>query len=73
MKTRPSVLLLTTLTAALGCGLSSTAQPVIYQEGFNTDGEAGSPPRYTTLGRDVYEVDRLKAEVDPNTQQAGPV
>jgi len=46
---------------------------LIYQEGFNTDGEAANPQRYTTIGRDVYTVDRLKTEVDTNTMQLGPV
>src|SRR5438477_801695 len=73
MKTKFSVLL-TTLLAATECFVfSSAAQQLIYQEGFNTDGEAANPKRYTTTGRDVYTVDRLKLEIDPNTQQLGPV
>src|SRR5881392_4218245 len=72
MKTKFTVLL-TTLLAAADCFVSSSAaQQVIYQEGFNTDGEAANPQRYTTTGRDVYTVDRIKAEVDPATQQLGP-
>src|SRR5438477_823984 len=72
MKTKFSVLL-TTLLAATECFVfSSAAQQLIYQEGFNTDGEAANPQRYTTTGRDVYTVDRIKAEVDPATQQLGP-
>src|SRR5438046_3782547 len=72
MKTKFTVLL-TTLLAAADCFVSSSAaQQVIYQEGFNTDGEAANPQRYTTTGRDVYTVDRIKAEVDPATHQLGP-
>jgi len=48
------------------------AQQLVYQEGFNTDGEAAKPQRYTTTGRDLYTVDRIKAEVDPATAQLGP-
>src|SRR2546427_4983678 len=71
MKTKFTVLL-TTLLAAAGCFVfSSAAQQLIYQEGFNTDGEAATPQRYTTTGRAVYTVDQLIA-LDPNTQQRGP-
>ena len=67
-------ILLTTVVAVTVCFVApSTAQQLIYQEGFNTDGEAANPQRYTTIGRDIYTVDRLKAEVDPATQQLGPV
>ena len=59
--------------AATLCLMSPVAaQQLVYQEGFNTDGEAANPQRYTTTGRDVYTVDRIKAEVDPATQQLGP-
>src|ERR1043166_1046374 len=62
------------LALALGLCLVSplAAQQLVYQEGFNTDGEAATPKRYTTTGRDVYTVDRIKTEVDPATQQLGP-
>ena len=73
MKTKFTILL-TTVVAVTVCFVApSTAQQLIYQEGFNTDGEAANPKRYTTIGRDVYTVDRIKAEVDPATQQQGPV
>src|SRR3954452_7890734 len=49
-----------------------SAQPFIYQEGFNNDGEAASPKRYTTLGRDVYEIPRIRSELN-NTDQLGPI
>jgi len=55
---------------ALGA-LSSPAQELIYQEDFETDGEAANPQRYTTVGKDVYEIDR-KAELN-NQDQLGPV
>src|SRR5881394_1739085 len=57
--------------------LSAFAQTLIYQEGFNTDGETNVPPRYTTIGRDVYEVPRIKSELVPNNaalwDQKGPI
>ena len=69
MKTKFTVLL-TTLLVATDCFVfSSAAQQLIYQEGFNTDGEAASPQRYTTTGRAVFTVDQL----DPVLLQAGPV
>ncbi len=60
------------LAAALCLTFPIAAQQLVYQEGFNTDGEAANPQRYTTTGRDVYTVDRIKAEVDQATQQLGP-
>src|SRR5436190_9480142 len=72
MKTKFTVLFATLLAATECFVFRSAAQQVIYQEGFNTDGEAANPQRYTTTGRDVYTVDRIKAEVDPATQQLGP-
>src|ERR1041385_2207624 len=57
--------------------LTSLAQTLIYQEGFNTDGETNVPPRYTTTGRDVYEVPRIKSELVPGNaalwDQKGPI
>src|SRR4051794_30709670 len=50
----------------------ASAQEVIYQEGFNDDGEAASPKRYTTTGRDVYEIPRIRSELN-NTDQLGPI
>src|SRR5213594_55166 len=52
--------------------LSVSAQTLIYQEGFNSDGETNSPPRYTTTGRDVYEVPRIRSELN-NADQKGPI
>src|SRR2546430_12195760 len=73
MKTKFTILL-TTVVAVTVCFVApSTAQQLIYQEGFNTDGEAANPQRYTTIGRDVYKIGRLKTEVDTNTMQLGPV
>jgi hypothetical protein len=51
---------------------SVSGQTLIYQEGFNTDGETNVPPRYTTTGRDVYEVPRIQAELG-NYDQKGPI
>src|SRR6266566_5685918 len=57
----------------LACSVS--AQTLIYQEGFNTDGETNVPPRYTTTGRDVYELPRIQAEIAApnNFDQKGPL
>src|SRR5262245_32552358 len=52
----------------------AVAQTVIYQEGFNTDGEAATPQRYTTTGRFKSEYPHDPAVVMPSTSdQAGPV
>lgn len=58
--------------AALGA-LSAQSQELIYQEDFETDGEAANPKRYTTVGREAYEVPRILAELDPATGQLGPI
>jgi len=58
---------------ALGClAVSTQAQTLIYQEGFNNDGETNSPPRYTTVGRNVFEVPRIQSEIG-NFDQKGPL
>jgi len=49
-----------------------SAQELIYQEKFNDDGEAATPKRYTTTGRDVYEIPRIRSELS-NTDQLGPI
>lgn len=54
---------------SLGAGVAlfanaASAQELIYQEDFESDGEAANPPRYTTVGRDVYEVDRIRNELN---------
>ena len=49
-----------------------SAQELIHQETFNTDGEAATPRRYTISGRDVYEIPRIRSELG-NTDQLGPV
>ena len=62
-----------TLLSISACSVAPiSAADLVYQEGFNTDGEAASPKRYTTVGRDVYEVARLRSELG-NTDQLGPV
>ena len=72
MKTKFAILLATVVAVTVCFVAPSAAQQLIYQEGFNTDGEAANPQRYTTTGRDVYTVDRLKT-IDTNTMQLGPV
>src|ERR1051326_8921024 len=52
--------------------LSCGAQTLIYQEGFNTDGETNVPPRYTSGGHDVHEPDRILSEL-LNADQKGPI
>lgn len=47
-------------------------QELLYQEGFNTDGEKANPQRYTFTGRDVFEVPRVQAELN-NYDQKGPL
>ena len=55
------------------CGLGSAqAQEVLLQEGFNTDGASANPPRYTLIGRDVYEPERVRNELG-NFDQKGPI
>jgi len=61
-----------TILALRFLALSAFAQTLIYQEGFNTDGETNVPPRYTTTGRDVYEVPRIQSERN-NFDQKGPI
>ena len=39
------------------------AQTLIYQESFETDGEAENPPRYTTPERDVFDIPRIESEL----------
>jgi len=61
------------MALALGGFVWSThSQTLIYQEGFNSDGETNVPPRYTTTGRDVYEVPRIRSELN-NADQKGPI
>lgn len=43
---------------------------LLYQEGFNTDGEPEG--RYTMTGRDIYEISRIQAELS-NYDQKGPI
>jgi hypothetical protein len=51
---------------------SVSAADLLYQEGFNTDGSTSAPPRYTFVGRDVYEVPRIQADLS-NYDQKGPL
>jgi hypothetical protein len=49
-----------------------SAQELIYQEGFNTDGEAANPQRYTFTGRGVFEVPEIQSQFN-NYDQKGPI
>lgn len=63
----------TAIALALGWfALSASAATLIYQEGFNSDGETNVPPRYTTTERAVYEVPRIQTELN-NFIQKGPI
>ncbi|MBI2924685.1 MAG: hypothetical protein HYY24_03155 [Verrucomicrobia bacterium] len=61
--------------AVSGFVWSTQAQELIYQEGFNTDGEAANPQRYTTRGRDVWELSRIFGDPPLATASAqrGPI
>ncbi len=60
------------LTAGLTAACAASAQELVYQEGFNTDGSPNVPPRYTFIGRDVYEVPRIQADLGLYDQK-GPM
>ena len=66
--------ILTALVFGVMVGTAS-AQQLIYQEGFNDDGEAANPPRYTTTGRDVWELDRIfgNPPLASASSQRGPI
>lgn len=70
--TRGAQLGLTMLLLAGGLPFVASGQTLLYQEGFNTDGETNVPPRYTTTGREVYEVPRIQTEL-VNFDQKGPI
>ena len=70
----------TTMRVAIAAAIAAlsifsvSAQVVIYQEGFNTDGEAATPKRYTTVGREVFELARQpELQLPAGSEQAGPV
>jgi len=63
---------LMTCTVAAFATWTTAGQEVLYQEDFETDGEAANPPRYTTTGRAVYEVDRIRSELGIQ-DQLGPI
>ena len=54
------------------CLSPSAAGQLLYQEDFETDGEVSNPQRYTTTGRDVYEVARIRSEIG-NNDMLGPI
>jgi hypothetical protein len=55
--------------------MSLTAQELIYQEGFNTDGSKANPPRYTIVGGDVWELSRIFGDppLASASAQRGPI
>lgn len=60
------------LVAVGGAAVVAPAQELLLQEGFNTDGEAVSPKRYTMTGRNLYEPERIRSELN-NFDQKGPI
>ncbi len=60
------------LATALACATPALAQEVLLQAGFNTDGEAATPKRYTMTGRGLYEPQRIRDELG-NFDQKGPI
>lgn len=60
------------LLALMASSLTTSWAQLLYQEGFNTDGAAANPPRYTFTGRDVFEVPRIESELN-NFDQKGPL
>ena len=73
-KTIYSIFVLTALASGVMVG-TTAAQQLIYQEGFNDDGEAANPQRYTTTGRDVWELDRIfgNPPLASASSQRGPI
>src|SRR5438445_13050357 len=73
-KTIYSIFVLTALAFGVMVG-TAAAQQLIYQEGFNDDGEAANPQRYTTTGRDVWELDRIfgNPPLASASSQRGPI
>src|SRR5690606_19111431 len=70
----PNVLraLCTGFVITLAAPVATHAQEILLQEGFNTDGDTSTPRRYTLIGRDVYEPDRIVNELGIFDQK-GPV
>lgn len=58
--------------ASLALGGIGNAQELILQEGFNTDGDTGSPKRYTLTGREVYEPQEILDDLGLFDQK-GPI
>ncbi|MBL9172783.1 MAG: CHRD domain-containing protein [Verrucomicrobiales bacterium] len=63
--------LLSAATAAITAS-AAFGQVLLYQEGFNDDGEAANPQRFTSVGRDIFEVPRIQSELG-NYDQKGPL
>jgi hypothetical protein len=62
-------------TAMLSVALGASAQELLLQEGFNTDGTVANPPRYTTLGKDVWELSEIFGDppLASAASQRGPI
>lgn len=66
----PRAVLVAAVLSAAACQVNG--QELIYQEGFNSDGENANPQRYTFVGRDLYEVPRIQSVLN-NFDQKGPL
>lgn len=64
--------LLGAAAAVAGATGALQAQEILLQEGFNTDGEASTPKRYTMTGRELFEPERIRSELG-NFDQKGPI
>src|SRR5690606_35000317 len=51
--------LLTCLGAVAALHAPGRAQEILLQEGFNDDGTEADPPRYTLIGREIFEPQRI--------------
>jgi hypothetical protein len=63
MNPTPLRALCTGLAAALAASVMVHAQEILLQEGFNTDGDMATPRRYTLIGREAFEPDRIINEL----------
>lgn len=70
--TLPARLVLTAAALALST-VAVTAAELLHQEGFNDDGAAANPPRYTVTGGFKSEAPHDPANVGNATDQLGPV
>jgi hypothetical protein len=61
-----------TFAHAGGAALTAPRAGVDLPRRLESDGEAANPQRYTTVGRDAYEVDRIQSEL-AIMDQLGPI